>query len=193
MSILSNYLDGPWPTLRLMKRLFFFQVVFVAVVFTVARAQTPVPASMASPLTPIAFLTAHEWEAKLPDSAEGKKMKIHAQFTWSESRQAIRINSKFVTDGQARPYVEGFYAWDPQQRVIVFWYVDAEGSLTKGTVKAEAGKLVHEFEQIKGDGTSSTFVAKVTPQGDQSWENEISSGTGGELKPLVKVRYEIAN
>jgi hypothetical protein len=175
-----------------MKRTFSFQVVFAALVLAVARAQTPVAANTPSPLAPIAFLTAHEWEAKLPDSADGKKMKIHAQFTWSESRQTIRINSKFVTDGKARPYVEGFYAWDPQQRVIVFWYVDAEGSLTKGTVKAEGEKLLHEFEQIKGDGKSSTFVAKVTPQGEQSWENEISSRTGGEVKPIVKVRYEIA-
>jgi hypothetical protein len=175
-----------------MKRLLFFQAAFVAFGLTVARAQTPAATTPASPLTPLAFLTAHEWEAKLPDAADGKKIKIHAQFTWSESRQAIRFNSKFVTDGKARPYTEGFYAWDAQQRVIAFWYVDADGTLTKGTVKVEGEKLVHEFEQIKGDGKSATFVANVTRQGEQSWENEISSRTGGELKLLVKVRYEIA-
>lgn len=175
-----------------MKRLFSFPVAFATLALAIARAELPAPVTPASPLTPLAFLTAHEWEAKLPDSADGKKMKIHAQFTWSESRQAIRINSKFVTDGKARPYVEGFYAWDAQQRLIAFWYVDAEGNLTKGTVKAEGEKLVHEFEQIKGDGKSSSFVANVTRQGEQSWENEISSRTGGELKPVVKVRYEIA-
>jgi dipeptidyl aminopeptidase/acylaminoacyl peptidase len=176
-----------------MKQSFFFQVVFSVFVLAVARAESPVPPNTASPLSPIAFLAAHEWEAKLPDSPDGKKMKIHAQFTWSESGQAIRINSKFVTDGKARPYVEGFYAWDPQQRVIAFWYVDAEGNLTKGTVKADGEKLVHEFEQIKGDGKSFTFVANVTRQGEKSWENEISSRAGSELKPIVKVRYEIAN
>lgn len=192
MSILSNCLHRASLTIRVMKRTLYFQLAFVALLLTGARAQTPGAGNTASPLSPIAFLTAHEWEAKLPDSAAGKKMKIHAQFTWSESRQAIWINSKFVTDGKARPYVEGFYAWDPQQRLIAFWYVDAEGNLTKGTVKAEGGKLVHDFEQIKGDGKSSAFVAKVTPQSDGSWENEISARNGSELKPLVKVRYEVA-
>lgn len=192
MSILSNCSHGASLTIRLMKRTFYFQLAFVALLLTGARAQTPAAANTASPLSPIAFLTAHEWEAKLPDSADGKKMKIHAQFTWSESRQAIRINTKFVTDGKARPYVDGLYAWDPQQRLIAFWYVDADGTLTKGTVKTEGGKLVHDFEQIKGDGKSSAFVANVTLQGDESWENEISSRNGSELKPLVKVRYEIA-
>ena len=41
------------------------------------------------------------------------------------------------------------YAWDPQQRVIVFWDVDAKGSLTKGTVKTEDEKT---FSPIPGDG-----------------------------------------
>jgi len=129
----------------------------------------------------------------LPDSADGKTIKIHAQFTWSQSGQAIRISNQFVTNGKARPYLEGLYAWDPQQRAIVFWYVDAEGSLTKGRVKAEDGKLVHEFDQIMPDGKSAAYVAKVTRQGEEAWENEIFEQHGAELKPMVKVRYEITD
>ena len=193
MSIFYNCRVRARSTIRFMKLPLFFQIALVVLFLSGARAQTtPTPAA-ATALNPLAFLTAHEWDAKLPDSPDGKKMKIHAQFTWSESRQAIRINSKFVTDGKARPYVEGFYAWDPQQRLIAFWYVDAEGNLTKGTVKTEGEKLVHEFEQIKGDGKSSSFVANVTPHGEESWENEIFSRNGGELKLLVKVRYEKAD
>ena len=176
-----------------MKLPLLYQIALGALVLTAARAQTTPPVTTASALSSLAFLTTHEWDAKLPDSPGGNKMKIHAQFTWSESGQAIRINSKFVTDGKARPYVEGFYAWDPQQRVIVFWYVDAEGNLTKGTVKTEGEKLIHDFEQIKGDGKSSLCVAKVTPQDHESWENEIFSRNGSELKQVVKVRYEKAD
>ncbi|HEX4665008.1 MAG TPA: hypothetical protein VH207_00305 [Chthoniobacterales bacterium] len=143
-------------------------------------------------LGPIAFLTAHEWDAKLPDSPDGKKKKIHALFTWSQNRQAIRISNQFVIDGKPRPYFDGLYVWDPQQNTIVFWYVDAEGGLTKGTVKIEGGKLVHEFEEIGADGKSSAYVAKVTPQGEASWDNEIFARRGNDLTPMVKVRYEIA-
>jgi len=50
-----------------------------------AEGQTPAATSPA-PLSPIAFLTAHEWDAKLPDSPDGKKMKIHAQFAWAQNR-----------------------------------------------------------------------------------------------------------
>jgi hypothetical protein len=155
-----------------------------------AHAQTFAPSAAA--LEPIAFLTAHEWDAKLPDSPEGKKKKIHARFTWAQNRQAIRISNEFVTDGKASPYIDGLYAWDPQQRVIVFWYVSAQGSLTKGRVKMEDGKLVHEFQETQPDGKTAEFVARVTPHGNEGWDNEIFARKANGLTPLVKVRYQIA-
>ena len=80
----------------------------------------------------------------------------------------------------------------PTAEAIVFWYVDAEGGLTTGTVQMEEGKLVHAFEEITADGKSAAYVAKVTPHGEASWENEIFARRGNDLTPIVKVRYEIA-
>jgi hypothetical protein len=164
---------------------------FAAATFQ-ARGQSPTPAT-ASPLAPIAFLTAHEWDAKLPDSPDGKKMKIHAQFTWAQNRQAIRISNQFVTDGKPMPYIDGLYAWDPQQHAIVFWYVGADGAFTKGTVKTEDGKLIHEFQETQPDGKTAHYIARVTPQGDQAWENEIFARKEKDLTPIVKVHYDIAD
>ena len=155
-----------------------------------AHAQTST--TSVATLEPIAFLTAHEWNAQLPDSPERKKKKIHATFTWTQNRQAIRISNELVTGGKASPYIDGLYAWDPQQRVIVFWYVDAKGSLTKGTVKIEHGKLVHQFQETEPDGKTADYVAQVTPHGNEAWDNEIFARKGNSLTPLVKVRYEVA-
>ena len=165
-------------------------IVASAFAIVCAHAQTPAPSTAA--LEPIAFLTAHEWDAKLPDSPDGKKKKIHARFTWTQNRQGIRISNELVTDGRASPYIDGLYAWDPQQRVIAFWYVDAKGGLTKGTVKLEGGKLVHEFQETEPDGKTAEYVARVTPHGDQSWDNEIFARKANDLTLLVSVRYEAA-
>ena len=155
-----------------------------------AQAQTPAPSAAA--LEPIAFLTTHEWDARLPDSPDGKKIRIHARFTWGKSRRAILISNERVTDGKASPYIDGLYAWDPQQRAIVFWYVDAKGSLTKGAMKTEDGKLVHEFQETEPDGKTSDYLSRVTPHGNEAWDNEIFARTASGLTPLVKVHYEIA-
>ena len=74
--------------------------------------------------------------------------------------------------------------------MIVFWYVDAQGGLTKGTVKMEGGTLLHEFEELSGDGKSAAYLAKITPHED-SWDNEIFARNSEGLKQIVKVRYEI--
>ena len=178
-----------------MKMKLMHKIVMLAGAILVAElplnGQTPAANSPAE-LSPIAFLTAHEWDARLPDSPEGKKRKIHAQFTWTQNRQAIRISNQFVTDGKPSPYIDGLYAWDPQQHVIVFWYVDAKGSLSKGTVKLEDGKLVHEFQETQPDGTTAAYVARVTPEGDKAWENEILVREAKGLIPVVKVLYEAA-
>jgi hypothetical protein len=69
-----------------------------AIAILCAHAQTPT--TSVSALEPIAFLTAHEWDAQLPDSPEGKKKKIHATFTWTQNRQAIRTSNQPVTGGR---------------------------------------------------------------------------------------------
>jgi dipeptidyl aminopeptidase/acylaminoacyl peptidase len=174
--------------LRHSPKLFLITGIALLAVFSV-RAETPAPARPPA-LEPIAFLTAHAWDAKLPDSPDGKKMKIHAQFTWAQNGQAIRISNQFVTDGKPSPYIDGLYAWDPKQKAIVFWYVDAKGSLSTGTVKLESGKLVHEFQETQPDGKTASYVARVTVQGDRAWENEILAWKDNALVTVVKVRYE---
>ena len=143
-----------------------------------------------APLTPLAFLTAHEWTAKLPDAADGKIRSIHARFTWTENRQAIRIDNHFMVDGKATPYVNGLYVWNPLKRVIAFWYTDADGTFSEGTVTLADGKLIHEFQQDHRDGKTETFVARVTPlPGGEGWDNEILARKADTLTPVVKVRY----
>ena len=173
-----------------MKPLYLLPTSLVLTFLAWAPLEAESPATNSSQLQPLAFLTAHEWQAILPDSPQGNKMKIHSHCTWSGNGQAIRIFSEFVTDGKARPYIDGLYAWDPQQKLIAFWYVDAQGNLTKGTVKTDGATLMHEFEELSGDGKSAAYLAKVTPHED-SWDNEIFARNSDGLKPIVKVRYEI--
>jgi hypothetical protein len=145
-----------------------------------------------SPLAPLAFLTTHEWEAKLPARPDGKEMKIHAHFEWARNGQAILIRNYFVVDGKSAPYVEGLYAWNPQKHAIEFWYCDAKGSLSEGSVKVDEGKLVHDFQEITPDGKAKLLVARVTSLGAAGWENEIFTRKDDALTPIVKVLYEPA-
>jgi hypothetical protein len=152
-----------------------------------APSAPPVPAS---PLALLGFLTTHEWTAKLPDGPDGTKLSIHARFAWSENHHAIRISNQFIVNGTPTPYIDGLYVWNPQKGAIVFWYAGADGNLSEGTVKMSDGKLVHEFQEMHGDGKVESFVARVTPLADAAgWDNEILARKEGGLTPVANVRY----
>jgi hypothetical protein len=153
-----------------------------------AAEESPAKAP-ASPLAVLAFFTAHEWDAKLPDSPDGKKMSIHARFTWAQNKQAICISNQFVIDGKPMPYIDGLYFWNPEKRVIMFVYSNAEGGLFEGTVRLEGDKLVHEFQEIHPDGKIDLLLARVTPHGTDGWGNAIFARKDGALTPLVQVEY----
>ena len=36
------------------------------------------------------------------------------------------------------------------------------------------------------------YVARVTPHGNEAWDNEILARKGNDLTLLVKVRYEVS-
>jgi hypothetical protein len=154
-----------------------------------AAAEESSAKAPASPLAPLAFFTAHDWDARLPDSPDGKKMSIHARFTWAQNKQAICISNQFVIDGKPTPYIDGLYFWNPEKRVIMFVYSNAEGGLFEGTVRLEGDKLVHEFQEIHPDGKIDLLLARVTPHGTDSWDNAIFARKGGALTPLVQVEY----
>ena len=137
----------------------------------------------------LSFLTAHDWEAKLPDSPDGKKRSIHAHFAWAANHQAIVFNSAFVTDGKPMPYVDGMYVWNPQKNAIEMIYSEGDGTLTDGTVHAKDGVLVHEFRQMHPDGKIEEYVSHLTAQGTEKWTNAIFARKGNALTKLVQVEY----
>jgi len=142
------------------------------------------------PLAPLAFLTGGEWEAKLPAGPDGAQPSILAHFSWANNHRAIRISNSFGVGGKSQAYIDGLYTWHPGKHVIVFWYVDGDGSLYEGTVRPENGVLVHEFQVTDAKGTTSDFTSRATPDGSAAWANEIFTRKDGHLEPMVKVRYE---
>jgi hypothetical protein len=153
------------------------------------NAESPAAVEQSSKLSPIAFLTANDWLAKLPTGADGKTVAIHAHFAWAENRQAIRVSNQFVIDGKPAPYIDGIYFWNPQTQTIEFVWSGADGDLSRGSVTPTGGKLVHDFQVTHADGKSDSYVARVTPQPDGSWTNEILVKKNGTLAPVVQVSY----
>ncbi len=141
-------------------------------------------------LEPVAFLTQSEWLAKLPDRPDGKTIAIRARFAWAENQRVIRVSNQFIVDGKPTPYIEGIYYWNPGSGKIEFVWSDAEGNLSRGSVRASEGKLVHDFDVTNSSGKVDAYVGRVTRNSDGSWNNDILQQVEGKLVPRVQVRYQ---
>jgi hypothetical protein len=171
------------------KSLFVIFLVVLSSFSATSNAESPPAAAKDSKLSPIAFLTANDWLAKLPNRPDGKGVAIHAHFSWAENRQAIRVSNQFVIDGKPVPYIDGIYFWNPQTQTIEFVWLGAEGDVSRGSVTPGDGKLVHDFQVTHPDGKSDSYVARVTLESDGSWTNEILAKKNGTLSPFIKVSY----
>lgn len=136
----------------------------------------------AAPLAPIEWLEG-DWHATAAPP-QGKPVEIDNHIYWSETRTAIF----FVTRFDGKPHYSGMYAWDPAAGQIGFWYVDAEGSFTKGTSRVEGTRLVQEFTIAHADGKTETLRSYLDPNADKSvyhWQVLRP----GETKPLIELDY----
>jgi hypothetical protein len=172
-----------------MKKRSFAVIPMLLFFLAAACAEPPAAGEKDSRLSPIAFLTANDWLAKLPSRPDGKTIAIHAHFSWAENRQAIRVSNQFVIDGKPAPYIDGIYFWNPQTQTIEFVWTDAQGEVSRGSVTPGDGKLVHDFQVTHADGKSDSFAARVTPESDGSWTNEILAKKNGTLTPFITVSY----
>lgn len=149
------------------------------------------PAAPASPFDPIAFWVGGSWHGQLPPPpGGGTAPTLVTTFAWMENRRAIRFDTVAVAGERRRPYTSGVYGWHPARKTLVFWYTDAAGGLTEGTVVIEGGVLVHEFTAVDAAGQVTPYRARVTPDGADAYWNEIFHQENGEWKSFVKVRYE---
>jgi hypothetical protein len=171
-----------------MKRL----IVPLLLILAAAARPQDAPAPEDSPLSPLAPLVGGVWTASVPVPAGKPPMRIEARFEWSVNRSAIRFDSVFVSEGRRAPYSSGLYAWNAASRRIEVVYTDADGSLTKGSIRQEDGVLVNDLVETAPDGKETPIRVRLTRIGDNLFENAIFVPKDGRWAPLVTVTYRRA-
>ena len=100
--------------------------------------------------------------------------------TWAPNHQAIQ----FVTDFNAKPHYNGFYAYDPAKKTITFYYTSEEGQLTVGTATPDAdGKTLHqEFDVTQPNGGSTHIRSTMVRDGSDAYVFSVFMNQDGEWK-----------
>jgi len=160
--------------------------VFVANV--VAQSQPASAKTTVSPLEPVAWLVGGTWTSDVKDSQDGSATHVENRITWASNHQAIQ----FLTDFNGKPHYNGFYAYNPATKAIVFYYTNSEGELTIGSATPDPdGKTLHqEFDIMHTDGRTGHLRSTIVRDGNDAYWFSVFMQKDGEWKPEFKIRYE---
>lgn len=148
-------------------------------------ATTPPPGEA---LTPVVWLVGGTWVSDVKDPSDGSMTHVENRIRWAPNHQAIEFN----TDFNGKPHYNGFYAYNPVAKTIVFYYTNSEGELTIGTATPDPdGKTVRqEFDILHPDGKSGHIRSTLVRDGNDAYWFSVFMQKNGEWAQVFRIRYE---
>lgn len=169
-------------------------VVIVLAVMADGWSQTPEKKDAApKPIAAMSWLVGGVWTADASKMTPG--MKIETRYQWSDNEAYIRFNTHFIFEkGTAKTY-DGNFFWNPAQRSLAMWYMDAKNGITEGPVEVNGDVTKMSFHGPDFDGKDADLRVFVTRKmkDDYRWsvEEKQSDSTWKEVAALEYLR--IAN
>jgi len=169
-------------------RAFLFVWLAVACVNLPAQSKPASPGGPGSALDPIAWFVGGAWVSDVKDPSDGSVTHVENRIRWAPNHQAVEFN----TDFNGKPHYNGFYAFNPVSKQIVFYYTNSEGEMTIGTATPDAdGKtLRQEFDIFHTDGKTGHIRSTIVRDGDDAYWFTVFMQKDGEWAQLFKIRYE---
>jgi hypothetical protein len=142
------------------------------------------------PIAALSWLVGGVWTADASKMAPG--MKIETRYQWSDNNAYIRFNTHFISEqGTAKQY-DGNFFWNPAEKRLAMWYMDATNAITQGPVEVNGEVTKISFHGPDFDGKDAdlrVFVARKTKD-DYRWsvEEKQPDITWKELAALEYLR-----
>lgn len=125
------------------------------------------------PISALAWLIGGVWTADASKMGPGMQ-RIETRYQWSDNNAYIRFNTHFVFDkGTAKTY-DGNFFWNPEQKALAMWYMDARNSITQGPVEMTGDLMTITFRGPDFEGKLAdlkVFVARKNND-DYRWSVE---------------------
>lgn len=167
-----------------------FLLLFVAAFAAMGAAQRQPGASQSSGnvLAPVAWFVGGTWVSDVKDPSDGSVTHVESRTRWAPNHQAIQ----FDVDFNGKPHYNGFYAYNPANKTIGFYYTNSEGELTIGTAMPDGdGKTLHqEFDIMHVNGETGHLRSTIVRDGDNGYWLTVFMQKNGEWAQVFRIHYE---
>jgi hypothetical protein len=140
------------------------------------------------PIAALSWLVGGTWAADASKLGPGMQ-RIETRYQWADNNAYIRFNTHFVFDkGTAKTY-DGNFFWNPAQKSLAVWYMDAENSVTEGPVEVQGDVMKISFHGQDFEGKEADLQVLVTRKTNDDYHWSLQEKTGNAWKELAALEY----
>lgn len=150
--------------------------------------QTEKKPDVPKPISALSWLVGGVWTADASKMGPGMQ-RIETRYQWSDNSAYIRFSTHFVFDkGTARAYDGNFY-WNPAQKSLAMWYMDAQNAVTEGPVEVNGDVTKITFRGPDFDGKIADLQVLVTRKTNNDYRWSVLEKQGDIWKELAALEY----
>jgi hypothetical protein len=142
----------------------------------------------AKPIASLSWLVGGVWTADATKLGPGM-LRIETRYQWADNQAYIRFNTHFVFDKGAQHNYDGNFFWNPSDKTLAVWYMDAQNSITQGPVKLNDNDIIISFRGEDFEGKTADLRVIVTRKNNDNYHWALQEMKGGAWKDLAGLEY----
>ena len=146
------------------------------------------PADPAKPIAALSWLVGGVWTADATKLGPGM-LRIETRYQWADNNAYIRFNTHFVFDKGAQHNYDGNFFWNPTDKTLAVWYMDAQNGITQGPVKVDGNETTISFRGEDFDGQMADLRVIVTRKNNDDYHWALQEMKEGAWKDLAGLEY----
>lgn len=154
----------------------------------VAWTNEPVQQPETKPIKALAWLVGGVWTADSSGMGRGLQ-RIETRYQWSDNHAYVRFTTHFVFDkGTARTY-DGNLFWNPEQKSLAMWYMNAQNEIVEGPMTIDGDTWTMTFRGASPDGKMADLRAEVTRKSPDLYHWLVREKQAGSWKEIMALDY----
>jgi hypothetical protein len=169
-------------------------VLFFILILTAnfAWAQDAAKAPEPKPIDALAWLIGGVWTADMSAMGHGMQ-RIETRYQWSDNHAYVRFTTHFVFDkGTANTY-DGNLFWNPEQKSLAMWYMNAENEIMEGPVKIDGDTWTMTFHGTDFEGKMADLRVEVARKSPDLYHWLVREKQADGWKEMMALDYHRVN
>jgi hypothetical protein len=153
-----------------------------------ATTTSPEKTAAAKPIEALSWVIGGVWTADATKLGPGMQ-RIETRYQWSDNNAYIRFTTHFVFDKGTAKTHDGNFFWNPAQKNLAMWYMDARNGITEGPVQVDGNQWTIQIHGPDFEGKMADLRVLVMRKTNDQYHWSVEEKQGDIWKELAALEY----